>query len=351
MTKLETWIAIGLMALATSAGAAECDIVITQRAFNSSDTRSVADVYNRTRAAMCNEQWSDSGSFESSSNKLGISLLTSSYSFGLDSARNASSQQFAQARSKYCSMSDAEYRSLYASSTATTNPQYALEAWSKCVQAQAYGLFMQVTESRNFDSFDVRLIHRTGGGTPYKIFDVIADTDTTCRAGNTQINPSREAPFPIETAEYVFRCTKSPERSTRISLNTSEGAPVGVDISGTRLSQADLRQLETNVNTLQGRVQNLQQSNSNLESRLQALQGGLTIAQNVCDRNPQNQVNCNAKCPDDKKVVSGICILRASGGGLAPIQNFGLSPSTNEWHCLWSGSATRGETTAFCAPK
>src|SRR5262249_8047297 len=145
-----------------------------------SDLRSVADVYNRTRSAMCNEQWSDSGSFEASSNRLGISAGVASYTFGLDSARNASSQQYAQARSKYCSMSDAEYRALHASSSSTTNPQYALEAWSKCVQAQAYGLFMQVSESRNFDYFDVRLIHRTGGGAPYQIFDVIADSGTSC---------------------------------------------------------------------------------------------------------------------------------------------------------------------------
>src|SRR4051794_38686327 len=120
MANLQSCIIMGLMALATSAGAAECDIVITQRAFNSSDIRNVADVYNRTRALMCNEQWSDSNSFQNSSNNLGISVLTSSYSFGLNSSRAASNQQYAQARSKYCTMSDAEYHSLHTSRTSMT---------------------------------------------------------------------------------------------------------------------------------------------------------------------------------------------------------------------------------------
>ncbi len=42
-----------LITFALPVSAATCDVVITQRAFNVSDSKDVATLYNRTRSDMC----------------------------------------------------------------------------------------------------------------------------------------------------------------------------------------------------------------------------------------------------------------------------------------------------------
>lgn len=99
------------------------------------------------------------------------------------------------------------------------------------------------------------------------------------------------------------------------------------------------------VDHLSTEVAELQAANVSLVGKLY---GQLRDHSKECT--PENgQINCNASCNSTEVVVSGICI--ALSGGPGAIQNFGLSPGTNEWHCLWNGAFTKGRATAFCLPK
>src|SRR5436190_5802726 len=93
-----TTVSLVAIIFACPAWAQNCDVVINQRAFNASDKRSVAEVYNRARSDMCHEQWSDQGSFNQAANSLGISFEYASYAFGLNSSNSSSGSSYARAR-------------------------------------------------------------------------------------------------------------------------------------------------------------------------------------------------------------------------------------------------------------
>ena len=234
-----------LTSSATVAGV--CDSVINQRAFNTSDKRSVAEAYSYARSAMCNESWSEQNSFRQAANSLGISGSYAEYAFGLNSSNSSSGGDYSAARSKFCGMSENEYKSYLASSESTVDPTEALDAWTKCIQLQSSGLWAQVDEGPNYDYVDITLIHRDNGDAqPYHLYSINKQDDVSCREGDTPITTQRD----IKGNTFTFRCDKPATLATTMSLNTSAGNAVAINAVGTALSEAELRQLQQDVANL-----------------------------------------------------------------------------------------------------
>ncbi|ANV99345.1 hypothetical protein [Bradyrhizobium icense] len=156
------------------------------------------------------------------------------------------------------------------------------------------------------------------------------------------------------TESITISCTRPshPSQQNGVSYNCTKETIFNIATSGPvkaikvpRVCSETIQ--ESRADKIENRVQVLGAQMATLQASLKAL-AGVTAIQNECGRNADNQINCNAKCSDNERVVSGMCTVLQGGGN---IQNFGLSPSTNEWHCLWSGNTTRGRTVAFCAPR
>jgi hypothetical protein len=110
-------------------------------------------------------------------------------------------------------------------------------------------------------------------------------------------------------------------------------------------SRAD--QLKTQIDEIAASIKNVAAFSHSFEA--------LSSHAKICLNNGTG-VNCNADCnnPNTEIVISGMCSVpppEEGGSGTGSIQNFGLSPSTNVWHCLWVGNLNKGRAVAFCLPK
>jgi hypothetical protein len=114
-----------------------------------------------------------------------------------------------------------------------------------------------------------------------------------------------------------------------------------------------LKELQSTIETLQNARRALQTDNQNLALSVQTLKSSLNQApkpiSRQCDRNEKGQIDCDARCSDNERVVIGLCRIT---DGLGAIQNSGLDPATNQWRCLWNSQPyARGEAVAFCAAR
>jgi hypothetical protein len=213
---------------------------------------------------MCKVHWTDENSFRQASNSSGFSLGISYVTFGFSQSGASAGGDYNAAYAKYCNMSDQEYISQQASSGRTVDAQPALAAWLACVRDQR-GLFIYAQEAPNFDYVDLRLIHkdiRSG----FNIWDINKEASVTCSAGNTPVNPTRDNPYLVPIDEFTIRCTKPAELATTFSLNTDAGAPIQIQARGTALSEAELRQLQAQV---QNNTSQLQAVESNVKKLLE----------------------------------------------------------------------------------
>ena len=157
------------------------------------------------------------------------------------------------------------------------------------------------------------------------------------------------------TQSITLSCTR-PSHATEINgvaynctketiFNVATSGPVKA-INVPRVCSETIK--ESRADKIEQRVQELIGQLSAVTTQVKTLRGGLRKSEEVKCGRKGNEVNCYAKCNDDERVVSGYCTVSAGGGN---VQNFGLDPENNRWHCLWSGNTNEGVAIAYCAAR
>jgi hypothetical protein len=84
-----------------------------------------------------------------------------------------------------------------------------------------------------------------------------------------------------------------------------------------------------------------------IDTKLYApIMGGVGTAR-AGDPNPDTVWVSN--CPSGTKVISGYCIAQKSkSNNPVYLQNVGISPGTEQWHCVWSAPMERADVRALC---
>lgn len=149
---------------------------------------------------------------------------------------------------------------------------------------------------------------------------------------------------------FAITCERlSPNTNNTIAITTNVG-PVGpFEVPSQQFSE-----LSNKVQQLQMTEEQFRETQDQLRQSVAVLSGSfsaLRASEKTCPQTSGDAVSCNAKCEATESVISGACGIPAGSTGSSSIQNFGLSPSTNEWHCLWRGTANQGKAVAFCLPK
>jgi hypothetical protein len=227
--------------------------------------------------------------------------------------------------------------SFIASSSVSFDPTPALNAWEKCVELQSYGLFTKAEEGPNYNYVDITLINNTAASNNYRLYEINKDANVTCKVGDTTINPSRKSPVSISEGRYTFRCIKPAGLPTTLSLNTSAGSAISIGANGTELSQAELRQLQTDTNALKQQVgqqlNGLQASVAALTARLDGLK--VTLVDRKGDRTflqnefwgPAVTYPVKYTCPEKSVMVGIDWVFQTGGDGTA------RSPSEIKYIC------------------
>ena len=117
----------------------------------------------------------------------------------------------------------------------------------------------------------------------------------------------------------------------KFTLNSSDGSPIVIAVAGTELSQADLRQLQLDVEdlkTLKTDVAGLKNRQPNMETKI----GERFYATQIAGGNWL----VNGTCPDTYKAVSYYCQVDS---GIGKLQNIGVIDQTH-FNCLWTDTSS-----------
>ncbi len=269
-----------------------CDSVIVNRAFNTTSTEQQSTIYNKMRAEMCEQNWSNYKEFKNSAQDLGIDVGYAAFLFGLSSSEASGSGILGQAKTKYCNMTDSEFSSDFLLRTSSTVADSALVAWSQCVQAYLasvqQGLFATVADGPDFSYFDIKFEFRTPGNQKLELTALnVENTGVTvqCKDGSVALDPTPEKPYILESMSSTIRCNKSTPDRTLSSINANAGTIFALTSYGQSPSAFERQQitdaineLNTRLAVLQGKLGNLHQATTSKSETITTMSNNNLVA-------------------------------------------------------------------------
>lgn len=363
----------GVYACPTAAQKNICDSVLANRAFNTTDYETSADIALRKKEDICSADYSNLQEAQSKVTSSGFGFGVPEFTLNASDASSSGTSKISIKDSRFCSLTQDEFISKTSTRYRTQVANGALAAWRECItKTNENLLFISYEPRADGNGFSGTIYRKVSGdiGAFGTITGIQTDEGTRrslvkCTIGNHRIdvNRGRSLKRDIKGPTTAFICSKPPKLRVAITLITSEGSPPPITLP----SLAELTKLAAEkkevtaisaIAALRIEIDSLKKLNSDLSSAIQqerqdrlAENKNLGFTLNNMDVRLTDQikglpkmvfrwkgsndgtVDCNAYCarPDDG--FQGVCV--GSIAGAATNKGCEYAPGKSSgFHCL-----------------
>lgn len=230
--------------------------------------------YEEYQKRLCSAQFNTHEGFSKGASSFGLNLQVAEAVIGLTGDQSTKSRRFSESYSSYCESTyfDASYKDRFISYSSRISEALA-GSWLECQKAHVdswlssnqYGLFLAITPQDNFSDFTIRVERKTTNPDPIVISDITPAGTMECYREGAGFEPGIE----IDRREFSFNCSKPPNRSLEIALDTSDGLSNTVRVPSQVSKFSELNEQLSAFN------RELQQENADLAARVNSLEKAL----------------------------------------------------------------------------
>lgn len=267
---LKPLITIAVLAITSGYGIAiaesVCDIALASRAFNISDIEQSSEILSKKRDDLCKTEYFSQENAISSGNNSGLDFSGGGYTLGITDTRQSANRTWSIADSKFCKASAEELNSSTRVHSRKQITDRALQEWGDCIKATANRLFVKY--SLNSDGSGItgqlyRGVSANGGG-GFGTITGIANSDPAtilkCQIGLNSAVAGDHMNVAIIKSPTNFSCNKNAAKNIKMSLITSEGDQIWIDLP----SEATLNKRVNQQDVLLGKNETIEKLNKEI---------------------------------------------------------------------------------------
>ncbi|WP_202842425.1 hypothetical protein [Luteimonas saliphila] len=184
---------------------------------------------------LCDVKFESHENFNSSAAGLGIDIPVAEAIIGLSGSTESKRSSFREKYSSYCEANyfNAAYRSAFSANVSKVSAVLA-NTWLEChkmhtaawLAANQKGIYIDVTPQENFSDFTVTGKRYTPDTGPMVVTDITPAGSFSCHRNGAPFGSGAK----VDTNEFTFSCTKPPQKTVTISLDTSKGVSNSVTV-------------------------------------------------------------------------------------------------------------------------
>ena len=276
--------------------------------------------YSQYQHRLCDTQFDSYDNFQQSASSFELNIPVAEIIIGLEGNHDQKSNQFSEKYRKYCrsAYSQDNYRDRFISETSRVNEALAA-SWLACQRIHVdawtathnYGLFVSASVQDNFSEFTILVNRRTAVVDPIVITDISPAGGLQCHRGGEAFEPG----VSIDRREFTFTCSKFPNQSLQVVLDTSDGTSNSIKIPSRHSKIAELNDKILKLNSVI-----LQQKNFLLDE-IKGLRSNLSSVGNSTEditqefvRSGQTTWTGTSRCSDGEYVVGFVGKDNDDGG-------------------------------------
>ncbi len=276
--------------------------------------------YDQYQKRLCDAKFSSYSSFEEGTSSFGLNVPVAKGIIGLSGDQQKAEGQFKKSYSKYCESTyfDSSYRDRFQSYSSNVSTALA-ESWLECQKTHVnawlalnqLGVFLSVTPQDNFSDFTLQVARKTAAVDPITISDITPAGAMECNREGAAFKPKEK----IDRREFTYTCSKNPNKSLRVSMDTSDGISNTVTIPSQTSKLSELNQKIIVINN------ELKGENASLKAQLQSVQSQINSVGSSKTDDTRDWATSGAKswtatskCADGYYVV-GVTAHDSDGGG------------------------------------